>query len=138
MCPLQDPREAHLRSCRTNHRPIAPIGEAGFRHGRSTVDQVTLLKQDIDDSFTAKKTGVVYVGPTAAYATVWHRGLICKLLRLRLLPGRHMVHIIMEMVGSRSFTLATGTNKQSRLRRLKNGVPQRFRTGNASLQYLCL
>ena len=35
-----------------------------------------------------------------------------------------MVHIIMEMVGNRSFTLTTGNNKRSRLRRLKNDVPQ--------------
>jgi len=35
-----------------------------------------------------------------------------------------MVHMIMEMVGNRSFTLTTGNGKRSRLRRLKNGVPQ--------------
>jgi len=32
--------------------------------------------------------------------------------------------MIMEMVGNRSFTLTTGNGKRSRLRRLKNGVPQ--------------
>jgi len=46
----------------------------------------------------------------------------CKLLRL--LPDRHMVHMIMELVGNRSFTLTTGNVKRSRLRRLKNGVSQ--------------
>jgi len=35
-----------------------------------------------------------------------------------------MVYMIMEMVGSRSFTLTTGNSKRSRLRRLKNGDPQ--------------
>jgi len=30
----------------------------------------------------------------------------------------------MEMGGNRSFTLTTGNGKRSRLRRLKNGVPQ--------------
>ena len=30
----------------------------------------------------------------------------------------------MELVRNRSFTLTTGDSKQSRLRRLKNGVPQ--------------
>ena len=35
-----------------------------------------------------------------------------------------MVKMIMELVRDRSFTLTTGDNKQSRLRRLKNGVPQ--------------
>jgi len=95
----------------------------GFRHGRLAVDQVTLLTQGIEDSFLAKKKArAVFVDLTAAYDTVWHRGLTCKLVRL--LPDRHMVHMIMEMVGNRSFTLTTGNGQWSRLRRLKNGVPQ--------------
>ena len=35
-----------------------------------------------------------------------------------------MVRIITELVQNRSFTLTTGDSKQSRLRRLENGVPQ--------------
>ena len=35
-----------------------------------------------------------------------------------------MVRMIMELVRNRSFTLTTGDSKQSRLRRLKNDVPQ--------------
>jgi len=103
--------------------PLLPREQVGFRHGRSTIDQVTLLTQDIEDSFSSKKkAGVVFVDLTAAYDTVWHRGLACKLLQL--LPDRHMVHMIMEMVGNRSFTLTTGNGKRSRLQCLKNGVPQ--------------
>ena len=103
--------------------PLLPREQAGFRHGRSTVDQVTLLTQEIEDSYSAKKkAGAVFVDLTAAYDTVWHRGLTCKLLHL--LPDRHMVSLIMELVRNRSFTLTTGTALQSRLRRLKNGVPQ--------------
>jgi len=103
--------------------PLLPREQGGFRHGRSTADQVTLLTQDIDDSFSAKKkAGAVFVDLTAAYDSVWHRGLTCKLMRL--LPDRHMHRMIMEMVGNRSFTLTTGNGKRSRLRRLKKGVPQ--------------
>ena len=103
--------------------PLLPQEQAGFRHGRSALEQVILLTQDIEHSFSAKKKArAVFVDLTAAYDTVWHRGLTCKLLRL--LPDRHMVHMIMEMVGNRSFTLTTGNSKRSRLRRLKNGVPQ--------------
>jgi len=40
-------------------------------------------------------------------------GLTRKLLQL--LPDRHMVHIFMEMVGNRSFTLTTGKAERSRL-----------------------
>jgi len=103
--------------------PLFPQEQAGFRRGRSAIDQVSLLTQDIDDSFSAKKkAGALFVDLTAAYDTQWHRGLTCKLLRL--LPDRHMVHMITEMVSNRSFTLITGNGQRSRLRRLKNGVPQ--------------
>ena len=104
--------------------PLVPKEQAGFRCGKSTVDQVVLLTQNIEDSFEIKKkAGAVFVDLTAAYDTVWHRGLTCKLLRL--LPDNHMVRMIMELVRNRSFTLtSTGDSKQSRLRRLKNGVPQ--------------
>ena len=61
----------------------------------------------------------MFVDLTVAYDTVWHRGLTCKLL-----PDRHRVRTIMEMVGNRSFTLTTGNSKRNRLPRLKNGVPQ--------------
>jgi len=97
---------------------MLPHEQAGFRHERSTDDQVTLLNQDIEDSFSAKKAGAVFVDLTGAYDNVWHRGLTGKLLRL--LPDRHMVYLILEMVGNRSFALRTGNGKKSRLRRLKN------------------
>ena len=72
--------------------PLLPREQAGFRQGRSTVDQTVLFTQHIEDSFeTKKKAGAVFVDLTAAYDTVWHRGLTCKLLRL--LPGKHVVQI---------------------------------------------
>ena len=93
--------------------PLLPKEQAGFRRVKSTVDQVDLLIQNIEDFFQAKKkAGAVFVNITAAYDTVWHRGLTCKLLRL--LPDKHMVRMIMELVRNRSFTLTTGDSNQSR------------------------
>jgi len=52
--------------------------QAGFRHGKSAVDQVAQFTQDIEDSFSAKKKArAVFVDFTAAYDIVWHRGLTC-------------------------------------------------------------
>ena len=99
--------------------PLLPKEQAVFRRGKSTIDQVVLLTQNIE---AKKKAGAVFIDLTAAYDTVWHRGLTCKLLRL--LPDKHVVKMIMELVRNRSFTLTIGDSKQSRLRRLKNGVPQ--------------
>jgi len=64
----------------------------------------------------------VFVDLAEAYDTVWHCGLTCKLLRL--LPDRQLVHMIMEMVINRTFTVTTGNGQRSRLRRLKILVPQ--------------
>ena len=64
----------------------------------------------------------MFVNLTAAYGTVWHGGLTCKLLRLP--PDKHMIRMIMELVRNRSFTFTIGDSKQSRLRRSRNGLPQ--------------
>ena len=71
----------------------------------------------------AKETAsAVLVDLTIAYDTVWNRWLTLKLLRM--LPDRHMVHFIVELISNRSFVLKTSDGQQSRLRRLKNGVPR--------------
>ena len=86
--------------------PQLPREQAGFRRGQSTVDQVTLLTQDIEDSFQEKqKAGVVLLDLTATYDTVWHRGLHLKLLKI--IPDWYMVKFIMETLTNRSFTLKT-------------------------------
>ena len=59
---------------------------------------------------------------TAAYDTVWHQGLTLKLLRT--IPDRYLVRFIMNILSNRSFKLKTSTGQISRLRMLKNGLPQ--------------
>ena len=77
--------------------PLLPKEQAGFRRGKSTVDQVVLPTQNIEDSFEAKKkVGAVFIDLTAAYDIIWYHGLTCKLLRL--LPDKHMVRMIIELV----------------------------------------
>ena len=87
--------------------PLLPREQAGFQRGRSTGDQTVLLTQNIENSFEAKKKArAVFVDLIAADDTVWHHGLICKLLRI--LPDKHMVQMISELVQNRSFTLTAG------------------------------
>ena len=87
------------------------------------MNQTVLLTQNIENLFeTKKKAGAVFVNLTAAYDTVWHHDLTGKLLRL--LPGKHMVRMIMKLVLNRRFKLTTRNSKQSRLRRLRNCLPQ--------------
>ena len=77
----------------------------------STVDRITLLTQDIEDSFQLnEKAGVVLLDLIAR--------LHLKLLKT--IPDKQMVSFIMEI----SFTLMTSNGQQNRLRRLKNGFQQ--------------
>lgn len=101
---------------------VLPNEQAGFRPGRSCLDQVALLTEDIELAFDQKlKTGIVLVDLSAAYDTVWHRGLTLKLLKT--IPSRSMVCVIMSMISQRRFHVHIG-GKKSRCRTLTNGVPQ--------------
>jgi len=73
-----------------------------LRHGKSTVDQVTLLTQDIEDSFSAE---AVFLDLTATYYTEWRRGLTCKLESL--LSDGHRICMNMELVVNRSLPLVS-------------------------------
>jgi len=97
-------------------------GQAGFRRGRSTVDQVHPSYTRNCGQFFSKKEGRRCVcRPYSNLRYCLASRLTCKLLRI--LPDRHMVSFIMELVRNRSFTLTIGNGPRSRLRRLRNGVP---------------
>ena len=61
---------------------LLPQEQAGFRHGRSAVDQVTLLRQDIEDSFQAKKKAELCLStsqqPTRLYGTAVSPASCCN------------------------------------------------------------
>ena len=78
--------------------------QAGFRRGRSTVDQIKLLTQDIEDSFQVNENaGVVLLDVTSACDTAWLRGLHLKFPKTT--PDKHLVNFIMEILTNRSFAL---------------------------------
>ncbi|KAL7879144.1 hypothetical protein AOLI_G00101180 [Acnodon oligacanthus] len=72
--------------------------------------------------FTPWGARVVFLDLTTAYDTLWHCGLHLKLMRIIL--DQHMVRFIMEMLVNCSFIVHTSDGQTSKLRRLKNGVPQ--------------
>ena len=103
--------------------PQLPQEQARFRPGRSTLDQVAKLTSDIELAFDGNlKGGAVFVDLTAAYDTVWRRGPMLKLLRM--LPNRHMVRFISELISNHSVVVKTSDGQQSRLKRINNGIPQ--------------
>ena len=81
-----------------------PGEQAGFRAGRCILDQVALLTDIIERAFDKKeKVGAVFVDLSAAYDTIWHRGLTLKLLRT--VPSKNLVQVVMTMILCRSFRL---------------------------------
>ncbi len=103
--------------------PQLPQEQAGFRPGRSTLDQVAKLTSDIELAFDGNlKGGAVFDDLTAAYDIVWRRGIMLKLIRM--LPNRHIVRFISELISDHSVVVNTSDGQQSRLKRINNGVPQ--------------
>ena len=101
---------------------LLPEEQAGFRTNRGTLDQVALLPENIEFAFSKNmKAGTVLVDLSAAYDTVWHRGLTLKLLQI--IPSKDMVRMIMSVITQRRFRVNIGPDR-SRCRTLVNGVPQ--------------
>ena len=106
------------------HDILSPV-QAGFRPGRSTVDQVLLLSQSIADSFQQSKPGARTVLATVDFAkafdSVWHAALLSKLLSLDL--PLCFVEWIRSYLSDRRSKVRI-CNSYSRPFRLRRGVPQ--------------
>lgn len=100
---------------------ILNIEQAGFRPGRSTQDQVLALTTYIENGYQRRdKTGAVFLDLTAAYDTVWHKGLLVKISKV--LPC-WAVDIIELLLQQRRFRVHMGDINSS-WRKQKNGLPQ--------------
>ena len=104
----------------THFSLVSRLGSDG--EGQPWIRLFCLLKTSRNRLRPRRRLGVMFPNLTAADDTVWHCGHTCKLLRL--LPDKHMVRMVMKLVRNRSFTLTTGDSKQSRLRGLRNNLPQ--------------
>ena len=97
------------------------VDQAGFRKDRSTGEQVLALTTFIENGFESRlKTGTVFLDLTAAYDTVWHKGLLLKLSKA--LPA-WATAIIQTLLTNRRFRVHLGQNA-SAWRRQTNGLPQ--------------
>ena len=100
---------------------ILNIEQAGFRPGRRTQDQVLALTTYVENGYQRRdKTGVVFLDLTAAYDTVWHKGMLVKLSKV--LPC-WAVSVIELLLGQRRFRVHMGDISSS-WRTQKNGLPQ--------------
>ena len=99
--------------------------QAGFRAGRSTVDQVLLLSQSISDGFhqrkPASRTILATVDFAKAFDSVWHSALLSKLLSLGLPPC--FVRWTRSFLSDRRSKVRV-KNSLSHSFRVRRGVPQ--------------
>ena len=110
----------HLES---NH--LLSTCQAGFRPGRSSLDQILTLYQSIWDGFQKKKppdrTILASVDFSKAFDSVWHSALFHKLLSLKLPPC--FVLWVRSFLSDRRAKVQVG-GSHSRSFRIRRGVPQ--------------
>jgi len=95
--------------------------QAGFWKGQSTCDQVAALTTFIENRFQQNlKTGAVFLDLTAAYDTVWHTGLLCKLSKSMPYWFTQLVSLLLR---DQCFRVHMG-NDTSSWRPQHNGLPK--------------
>ena len=98
------------------------VEQAGFRPGRNCCDQVLALTSFIENGLDKKlKTSVAFVDLSAAYDTVWRKGLLFKLFKL--IPCPTLLHLLNNMLSDRLIKVYLG-RKESSFRHLNDGLPQ--------------
>jgi hypothetical protein len=94
----------------------------GFRENHSTTHQLNRLTEHICRNFNKKKsTGLLMLDVEKAFDTVWHDGLLYKLLKLK--TPNYLMHMIRSYLGRRSYVVSVN-NELSTPRNIPAGVPQ--------------
>lgn len=83
---------------------LLPKHQFGFRRGHSTTHQATRIKKFIEHNKHFKKsTGVVLLDIEKAFDSIWHDGLINKLIKMKL--PRYLIRIIQAFIKHRQFAV---------------------------------
>jgi Reverse transcriptase (RNA-dependent DNA polymerase)/Endonuclease-reverse transcriptase len=94
----------------------------GFRHGHSTTQQLTRLTEHVTKNFNMKRsTGMVCLDIEKAFDTVWHDGLIHKLL-INKVPN-YLILIIRSYLTHRKLVVNVNSEISSP-KSISAGVPQ--------------
>ncbi len=96
--------------------------QPGFRSKRQTRDNIFFLTQKALESMNrGKKLCSIFFDIASAFDKVWHNGLICKLIKLKL--PNHLVSWIFDFLMNRFFSVIVGDFTTEKLP-IKAGVPQ--------------
>lgn len=101
---------------------IVPPQQFGFRREHNTIHPLIRIKNLVKTNFNHQKsTGMVLLDVKAAFDSVWHDGLIYKMLNLNF-PAQ-LVKIIQSFLSSRTFKVHVGLDR-SALIPITAGCPQ--------------
>lgn len=96
--------------------------QMGFREHHGTTHQITRLVEHITEGFNLNlHTGVVFLDASAAFDTVWTRGLLFKMTEMRF-PAE-LIKMMQSYLTGRTFHVSLD-GAQSERRQVANGTPQ--------------
>lgn len=101
--------------------PYIPQEQAGYRPGRDCCEQVALTSF-IQSGFNKNlKTGAVFIDLSAAFDTVWTKGLLLKLGKI--VKNQTIITLFTQLLSNRKLQVKLGDQK-SNYRILNNGLRQ--------------
>ena len=113
--------------------------QAGFRRGRSTVDQLCRLSQRIFDAFEARKPQravLVLLDFARANDRAWRAALLCKMARMGI-PGCFIKWMRAFLSDRRARVRWGAARSDSRVLQVPGGTPTGKRPGPNALANLC-
>lgn len=101
---------------------IFPSEQFGFRREHNTIQPLMRIKNEIKRKFEQQKsTGMILMDIKAAFDSVWHDGLIYKMIKLNF-PS-HLIKIIQSFLQNRTFKVFISTHSSS-VFQVAAGCPQ--------------
>lgn len=120
----QSPRKNFIKkNLRSSEATNLLISEQfGFRESHSTTDQLIRLVDYITHNFNRKKyCGLVLLDIEKAFDSVWHKGLLSKLINYDF-PS-YIIHLLNSYITNRKFQVLIN-NELSSPKTIEAGVPQ--------------
>lgn len=101
---------------------ILPPQQFGFRREHNTIHPLVRIRNIVKSNFERQEsTGMVLLDIKAAFDSVWHDGLIFKLIQLNFPP--YIIKIVQNFLKCRSFKVHIGSTHSS-LFNINAGCPQ--------------
>lgn len=101
---------------------ILPEEQFGFRRSHSTIHQVKRICNDVKSGLNSgKSTGLILLDVEKAFDSVWHHGLVFKLLNFKF--PLYLVRLVNNFLTNRKFCVHFN-DTFSEIKAIKAGVPQ--------------